>query len=103
MTTEDVIRGAQGKPVPFEFGGYTYLLRPLTRVEVRSLRELADGVTVQERIISLAVCDESGKILLEPSQVPSLPNASINALADEIAKRNWEPAGGKADSVETTA
>jgi hypothetical protein len=111
LTAADVIAGAKGKPAPFEFFGFTYLLRPLTRSEVVSLREWSAaeagkagfGEAMQTKIVALALCDESGKPLFEEPQVAGLPNAAINALADEIARRNWEPPEGKADSVGTTA
>lgn len=104
MTADDVIKGAQGKPVPFEFYGFTYLLRPLTRAEILKLRDGSEsGIEIQSRIVALVVCDEAGKPLLAESQVALLPNAAIEALADEIAKRNWLSPEGKADPVKTPA
>lgn len=104
MTAEDVIAGAMGKPVPFEYLGYTYHLRPITRLELRDLnagRENGDGALLQAKVVALAVCDEAGKPLLTVEQVPQLPNAAIDALCDEIARRNWMPPEGKGDSAKT--
>lgn len=104
MTAEDVIAGATGKPQPFEFLGFTYLLRPVTRLELRDLnaaREGGSGEQLQAKVVALAVCDESGKPLLTAEQVPQLPNAAIDALCDEIARRNWMPPEGKGDSAKT--
>lgn len=105
-----MIDGAKGKPVPFEFGGFTYLLRPVTRSEVLALTAWRDGEgdkpgagrAMQERIVSMAICDESGKPLLSEKQVVELPNAAIDAVADEVARRNWGPPEGKADPAKTT-
>lgn len=106
MTAEDVIAGAKGKPQPFECLGFTYHLRPITRLELRELnaaREGVDGAALQAKVVALAVCDEAGKPLLTEEQVPLLPNAAIDALSDEIAKRNWMPPEGKGDSAKTPA
>lgn len=104
MTADDVIAGARGKPVPFEFGGFTYLLRPLTRSEMLGVFEVKDGYATQAALLALAVCDESGVPVLSESDVPELPNAAIDAVAREILRRNGvDLDGGKADSSKTPA
>jgi hypothetical protein len=111
MTAEDVLNGARGKPVPFEFYGFTYLLRPISRAELMAWHkwhgaqgERPDlGWESQAKIVALAVCDEGGKALLTEEQVASLPNAAIDAIADEVARRNWgASAAGKAEAPVTT-
>jgi hypothetical protein len=123
LTADDVIAGAKGKPQPFEYLGFTYLLRPVTRLEFRSFSSWRaeqgerDGVgrELQEWIVGLAVCDESGVSILatfdkdQPgkppvaTRVPELPTPAIDAIADEVAKRNWMPPEGKGDSAKTPA
>lgn len=111
MTAQDVIDGAKFCPAPFEFGGFSYLLRPLTRAEVLAVFAWRDaegdrpgvGMEMQAKILALAVCDDAGKPLLAEGQVPLLPNAAIDALADEIARRNWGPPEGKDPPSKTTA
>jgi hypothetical protein len=111
LTAQDVIDGATSVPTAFEFGGFGgYLLRPLTRAEVLAVFAWRDkegdrpgvGMEMQAKIIALALCDEKGRAVIGESRVAELPNAAIDALADEIARRNWGPPEGKNPPATTT-
>ncbi len=101
MTKDDVLKGARGKPTPFEFArgdGQTFkcLLRPLTYGERRDLfdfsrdhgNEPGSGMELQARILTLTVCDENGKPLLEPADLRDVDVEVIEAVAAEVARRN---------------
>ena len=104
MTAADVIAGAKGKPSPFEFNGYTYLLRPLTKTEVNDMIARRTEPDSDARLLALVVCDEDGKPVLSEADVPNLPFVAIQALFKEILSRNGlGDDGGKAEPVTTPA
>ena len=96
MTRDDVLRGARGKPVPFEFDGFTCLLRPLSYGERQELfawsrdrgQEPGSGLALQGRLVLMAVCDENGATLLEPGDLNQFGGPLVDALALEVARRN---------------
>ncbi|VTS03530.1 unnamed protein product [Gemmata massiliana] len=96
MTKDDVLKGARGKPVPFEFDGLTLLLRPLSFGERSELfawgrehaQEPGSGLALQARLVLFAVCDESGSPILEPADLNQFGVGLVDALAQEIARRN---------------
>jgi hypothetical protein len=101
MTKDDVLKGARGKPTPFKLqraDGQVFecLLRPMTYGERRELfdfsrdhgNEPGSGMELQARVVTLTVCDESGKPLLEPADLGGFDVEVIEAIAAEVARRN---------------
>jgi hypothetical protein len=104
LTAADVIAGAKGKPAPFEYLDYTYLLRPLTQAEVNDLIARRQESGSDARLLALVICDGDGKPVLSEADVPNLPFVAIQALFKEILDRNGlGDAGGKAEPVTTPA
>lgn len=116
MTKDDVLKGARGRPVPFEFDGCTVLLMPL---QVRDRLELFEyvrehgqepgsGIELQRRLVLKAVSDESGRPLLEPGDLDGFALPTFEAIAAEVSRRNGtdgKAAGepGKGGSPTTTS
>jgi hypothetical protein len=96
VNKQDVLKGARGKPVPFEADGFRCFLRPLTWGERRELFEWGrengekpgSGLELQERMILAALCDEGGKPLLEAADLKEFDGPLMDALAKEITRRN---------------
>ncbi|AMV30055.1 hypothetical protein VT84_37020 [Gemmata sp. SH-PL17] len=96
MTKDDVLRAARGKPVPFEFDGFTCLLRPLSYGERQELfawgrehaQEQGSGLALQGRLVLMALCDETGVALLEPTDLNQFGGPLVDAIALEITRRN---------------
>lgn len=116
MTKADVLAGARGKPVPFEFEGFGCLLRPLTFGERQELFEWSrehgtepgSGLTLQAKVVALAVCDAGGNKLLEEADLIGFAVPIAEAIATEVARRNGvegKAAGepGKGGSPTTTS
>jgi hypothetical protein len=110
MTKAELLAAARGKPLPFEFAGFTCHLLPIAWGELKSLRanhergnaEKAEAFTYE--VIARAVCNETGEILLTAADCEQFPLATLDALFNEIARRSGvskaaEP--GKAESPAT--
>lgn len=93
MTAQDVIAGAKGKPVPFEFDGFSCLLRPLTygeRNELFAWRERNDpklGEELPRWLLTRAVCDESGRPILAPGDLDGFDLRVVDAVANAVLLR----------------
>jgi len=116
VTKTDVLNGAKGKPVPFEFEGFTCLLRPLLWPERHALIEYVrdhgsepgSGLELQTRFVLAGVSDADGKPLLERDDIEAFSVTIADAVAKEVAKRNGldgKAAGepGKGASPTTTS
>lgn len=116
MTKADVLAGARGKPVPFEFEGFRCLLRPLSFGERSDLfawsREYGDkpgsGLELQGKVVLLAVSDEQGVPLLAEPDLRDIDGRIMEAITAEVARRNGvdgKAAGepGKGASPTTTS
>lgn len=96
MTKADVLAGAKGRPLPFEFDGFTFLLRPLNVADRLELfeylrehgKEPGSGIEVQRRIVLKAVCDEAGNLLLESADLEGFGLPTFEAIADEASRRS---------------
>lgn len=116
MTKSDVIAGARGKPVLFEFEGFRCLLRPLSFGERSDLfawsrahgEEPGSGLELQTKVALLGVCDEKGAPLLEAADLREFDGRVVEAISSEVARRNGvdgKAAGepGKGASPTTTS
>lgn len=116
MTKADVLAGARGRPVPFEFDGFRCLLRPLSFGERQELfqwsrdhgEEPGSGLALQAKVVAMAVCDEAGNRLLDESDLVGFAVPIAEAVATEVARRNGvdgKAAGepGKGASPTTTS
>lgn len=96
MTKADVLAGAKGKPTEFTFEEFKCLLRPLTFGERRELfewhekhkDEAGSGMRLQEKFLLYAVCDETGKKLLDEVDLDDFAGPIADAVAKEVARRN---------------
>lgn len=116
MTKADVLAGAKGKPVPFEFEGFKCLLRPLSFGERSDLfawsrehgEEPGSGLVLQGKVVLLAVSDENGSPLLDEPDLREIDGRIMEAISTEVARRNGvdgKAAGepGKGASPTTTS
>ncbi len=91
MTAEDVKLAARGKPSPFEHGEFRCLLRPMTFAErgvVFDWRTTGKtGAELQAWLVVTFVCDESGKPLLQQSDLVDFDVLIVEAIAEAVMTR----------------
>lgn len=97
MTKADVLAGIAAVPVPFELkNGARVLLRPIRfgdRLELAkwwdsAKGEPAAGAELLRRLVVLSLSDASGNQLLTAEDVSILDAGAVDAIAEEVSKRN---------------
>lgn len=105
MRKDDLLAGVKGGPVPFDVNGFAVYLRPLTSADRLGLfvwhreNKKRDGAgnELQHKLIALAVVDpDNGGSLLTEADAALLPALAVDAISEEVARRNG--IGGKDDA-----